>query len=144
MRQECEGEYWIGITSDFLGYRLPEGLIPSFWVGSLRPTVHSFVLSDRQVRTDDFGREAAPLVLEGRLRGINEADMREKFTEIQLWVRQFRWLQRGVDGWVTPLLEGSDVELLPDGNKSNIARLRLVFVQEKRVWYSPDGREVAR
>lgn len=124
------------------GYRLPLTLAPVHWLAPLHPAVHGFALSPQQVRSDDYGRDAVPLVLEGPLAADSEAELHRLAGEVRAWVRRAAWLQRRVDGAVTPLLDGSDIELTPDGPASRKGKLRCVFVQADRRWLNPQGVEV--
>ena len=131
---------WIGITADGYPVPLPCSLTPSHWLAGLHPNVHGFTLSDEQVRTDDYLRDAVPLVLEGELRGETPQAVLHQAHQLQQWVRQLAWLQRPGDGWATPLLEGSDLEFKPGANARK-GSVRIVLVQERRVWYGPNGEE---
>ncbi|KQR40739.1 hypothetical protein [Deinococcus sp. Leaf326] len=135
------GERYSVITEDGYGYQLPGTLEPSHWLGALHPAVHGFPLSDVQVRTDDYKRDAVPLSLAGDIHLGTETTMHDLAAEIQYWVQLARWLQRA-DRAVTRLLEGNDIELGPSGKKSKNATLRVVVVQQDRRWFGPDGREV--
>lgn len=136
----CDDAYHVIDAAGF-AFRLPCTLKPGHWLGPLHPTVHGFPLSRQQVRTDDYLRDAVPLVLEGTLRAATESELHEKAATIREWVRRAAWLQRR-DEAVTRLLEGNDIELVPENNKSNVAKLRVVLVQAERLWYAPDGREI--
>lgn len=132
---------WVGITADGYGIPIPCALAPSHWLAQLHPNVHGFTLSDEQVRTDDYLRDAVPLVLEGEIRANTPAELFAQVKNLQQWVRKFAWLQRPDDGWVTPLEPGNDLELKA-GNKAHRGTIRLVLVQSRRAWISPDGLEV--
>lgn len=132
---------WVGITADGYGIPIPCALAPSHWLAALHPSVHGFTLSSEQVRTDDYLREAVPLILEGDVRANTPAELFTLVKNLQQWVRRFVWLQRPDDGWVTPLAEGNDLEFQA-GDKAHKGKLRVVLVQSRRVWISPDGLEV--
>lgn len=133
---------WVGVTAAGYPIPLPCSLMPSHWLAGLHPNVHGLPMSDEQVRTDDYRRDAVPLVLEGELRGETPADALHQAHQLQLWVRQLAWLQRPADGWVTPLLEGTDMEIKVGQNAKKVS-LRIVLVQQRRVWYGPGGEESA-
>ena len=130
---------WIGVTAAGYPVPLPCSLMPSHWLAALHPNVHGYTQSSEQVRTDDYLRDAVPLVLEGEIRGETPADALRQAHELQHWVRQLAWLQRP-DGWVTPLLEGNDLETKVGKNAKAIG-IRVVLVQQKRIWYGPNGEE---
>ena len=138
----CENDYWVVIDAQGYGYRLPLTLVPGHWLAPLHPNVRGFVMNPQQVRTDDYGRDAVPLVLEGTLRADTEAELHRLAGEIRAWVRRAAWLQRRTDGAITRLLEGNDIEFTPDGAASRKGKLRVVLVQADRRWLDPHGQEV--
>ena len=135
-------ERYFAIDDDGYACPLPQTLKPSSWLASLHPTVHGLPMNDEQVRTDDYRRNAEVLKLEGKLYGETEDDLHAQAGVIRYWVQRMRWLQRAARASLV-LLDGSDIELEPDGTKSNIATLRVLVVAKNRKWINPvTGEEV--
>lgn len=129
---------------DAAGYAhpLPCSLRPEHWLGSLHPDVHGFTFSSLQVRTDDYRRDAQPLVLSGSISAKTPAELHDLATNLRVWVQGARWLQRSETGAVTRLLEGGDIESRP-GKTPLLAELRVVLVQADRRWLDANGKEVS-
>lgn len=129
------------IDAEGYAHPLPCTLRPGHWLAGLRPRVHGFAMNPAQVRTDDYGREAAPLVLEGDLKTASPAQLHTQADNLREVVRRARWLHREETGASTRLLEGNDIELDP---KTPLhSRVRMVLVQADRRWFGADGREVS-
>lgn len=129
------------IDAEGYAHPLPCTLRPSHWLGSLHPRVHGFIMNTGQVRTDDYGRDAEPLQLEGDLKTDSPVTLHAQADNLREVVRRARWLHREDTGASTRLLEGNDIELDP---KTPLhSRLRVVLVQADRRWFGPDGREVS-
>lgn len=140
-RQTCSGEIYTIITEAGFGFPLPATLKPAYWLAALEPNVHRFPMSSRQTRTDDYGRAAGGLMLEGDFMGQTETQMHEGAGFIRGFVIQAAWLQRANRASLE-LLPGSDIELKPNGESSRKATLGILVAAEDQEWIAPDGRRV--
>lgn len=135
-RSNCER--FLIITREGYGFPLPEGMKPGFWVEAPSPTVHAFTLSAEQSRTDDYQRPASAYRIEGTLEAATEAALMETAEMFGVIVRQGLYLQRA--GWgVLQLLDGSEIDLKPKDQQSNVGTFGVTCVSKSRKWLRPDG-----
>lgn len=137
LRPACSERFLI-ITRSLYAFPLPDPLKPGYWVSPPSPAVHGFPMSSQQVRTDDYQRTAEVFRLECKLRAPTEQALIEMTERYGMIVRDAFYLQRA--GWgLLQLLEGSEVDLKPDGNKSNEGIFGVTLAAQNRKWLRPDG-----